>query len=92
MMERLGLTPGMEHALGVLELAIVVLYLVPRTATVGFVLLIGYMAGALATNLTHGFTNMEAMPIYITFVLMTVAAWFRNPELIARFLGRPVQA
>jgi hypothetical protein len=84
MMQKLGLTAGMEHALGVVELAIVVLYVWPRTSTVGFVLMVGYMAGALATNLTHGFSNMEALPIYITFVVMMISAYFRNPELLTR--------
>lgn len=79
---------GIEHALGVLELIIVALFLIPRTSTVGFVLMIGYMGGALATNLTHGFSNMEAMPIYITFILLTVSAYVRNPELLSRLLGR----
>ena len=87
--QKLGVT-GLEHALGVLEFIIIALFVVPRTSTVGFVLMIGYMGGALATNLTHGFTNMEALPIYISFVLLMISAWFRNPELIARMLKRPM--
>lgn len=81
--QRLG-TIGLERGLGVLELIIVVLYVWPRTSTVGFVLLVGYMGGSLATNLTHGFTHMEALPIYITFAVMTLGAYFRNPELLTR--------
>ena len=44
----------------------------------------GYMGGALATNLTHGFTHVEALPIYISFVLLMISAYFRNPELVSR--------
>lgn len=88
MLQRLGVSMTMDHVLGVLELAIVVLYLIPRTSTVGFVLMIGYMSGALATNLTHGFSNMEALPIYITLALMTIAAYIRNPELLSRLKGK----
>ncbi len=88
---RLG-TIGLERPLGVLELIIVALFIIPRTSTVGFVLMIGYMGGALATNLTHGFTHMEALPIYVIFVLLTISAWFRNPELVARLRKKPVQA
>lgn len=87
--QRLGVS-GLEQGLGVLELIIVVLFLVPRTSTVGFVLMIGYMGGALATNLTHGFTHLEALPIYIIFVLLAISAWFRNPELVARLKGERV--
>ena len=90
MMQRLGITVQMQHVLGVIELAIIALYLIPRTSTVGFVLMVGYMGGALATNLTHGFSHMEALPIYILFTLMTIGAYFRNPELLSRLLKRPV--
>lgn len=83
-------TIGLERQLGVLELIIVALFLIPRTSTVGFVLMIGYMGGALATNLTHGFTHVEALPIYIILVLLTISAWFRNPELTARLRKKPV--
>lgn len=88
MMERLGMQ-GMMQPIALVEFIIVVLFLVPRTSTVGFVLMIGYMGGALATNLTHGFTNMEALPIYISFVLLMISAWYRNPELVSRLLQKP---
>lgn len=86
MMQQLGISLQLDHILGVLELVSVVLYLIPRTSVVGFVLLIGYTGGALATNLTHGFTAMQAMPIYVLFALMTLDAWLRKPELTARLM------
>ena len=88
MMQQLGISTGMEHVLGVIELAIVALYVIPRTTTVGFIFLIGYLGGALATNLTHGFTNAQAAPIYVLFLLMVIAAWFRSPELLTRAQGK----
>ncbi len=91
MMAKLGVT-GMMQQLGVLEFLIVILFLIPRTSTIGFVLMVGYLGGSLATNLTHGFSHMEALPIYVLFVLITVSAYFRNPELLSRVLGRPVPA
>ncbi len=87
--QKLG-TVGLEYPLGVLEIIIVVLFVIPRTSTVGFVLMVGYLGGSLATNLTHGFTHMEALPIYILFVLLTISAYFRNPELLSRLRKRPV--
>ncbi len=82
---------ALDHQLGILQFIILALFLIPRTSTVGFVLMVGYMGGALATNLTHGFSNMDCLPIYIMFVLLTISAWFRNPELTARLLKKPVQ-
>lgn len=90
MSQKMGLTPAFSHQLGVLEFIIIALFVFPRTSTVGFVLMIGYMGGALATNLTHGFTHMEAIPIYITFLLLAISGWFRNPELVARLRGKTV--
>ncbi len=84
MLQKLGLTVNMQHVLGVVEGITLVLFLIPRTSTVGFVLMVGYMGGALATNLTHGFSNADVMPLYITFVLLTISAYFRNPELLSR--------
>ncbi len=84
MLQRLGITITMDQILGVLELIIIALFLIPRTSTVGFVLMVGYLGGALATNLTHGFSNVEAIPIYVIFAVLTLSAYFRNPELLSR--------
>ena len=86
---RLGLT-GLEYHLGVAKLAFAALYLWPRTSTVGFVLLVGYYGGALATNITHGVPMAEYFPIVVVLALLTVDAFFRKPELLARLKGKPV--
>ena len=85
--QKLGVA-GLEQSLGIVQFVILALFLFPRTSTVGFVLMIGYMGGALATNLTHGFSHAEALPIYIVFVLLAIGAWIRNPELTARLRGK----
>ncbi len=81
MMLSMGMTPSLVHALGVIELTIVVLYLIPRTSTIGFVLMVGYFGGVLATLLTH---MQDATMAYVVFVLLTISAYFRNPELLGR--------
>lgn len=91
MVARLGVG-GMEYYLGAAKLVLAALYLVPRTSTVGFVLLIGYYGGALATNITHGFTVPEYAPILLVFVFMTIDAYLRKPELLWRLKGKPVVA
>lgn len=90
MMERLGLTVQMQHVLGVVEFAIVALFLIPRTRVVGFILMVGYLGGALATNITHGFTFAETVPMYVTFALLALGGWLLLPELTARLRGRPM--
>ncbi len=74
--------------LGITKIILALLYLIPRTSTVGFVLMIGYYGGALATNITHGFAVPDYAPILVVFVLMTIAAYVRNPELLSRIKGQ----
>lgn len=50
----LGWPAGMARGIGVLQLVLLVLYLVPRTAVLGAVLLTGMLGGAVATHLRVG--------------------------------------
>ncbi len=89
MMASLGLTPGIQHVLGVVEFAIIILFLIPRTSTIGFVLMIGYMGGVLATMISHGMTSAaDTGVIYVALLLLTISAYFRNPELLSRLKGK----
>lgn len=46
-----GWSPGMLVPIGILELSCLAIYLVPRTAVFGAILLTGYLGGAVATHL-----------------------------------------
>ena len=57
--------------IGVIELACVVLYLVPRTAVLGALLLTGYLGGAIATHVRIGnplFTHI-LFPVYVALFI-----------------------
>jgi hypothetical protein len=57
--------------IGVLALACLVLYLIPRTAVLGAVLLTGYLGGAIATQLRVGnplFTH-TLFPVYVAALI-----------------------
>jgi len=67
----LGLPLTLSVPLGVVELICVVLYIVPRTAPLGSVLLTGYLGGAIAIQLRVGsplFSN-ALFPVYIGILL-----------------------
>jgi len=49
--EKMGWPIHLAIALGVVEIACTVLYLIPQTAVLGAILLTGYMGGAIATHL-----------------------------------------
>jgi hypothetical protein len=49
--QRLGFPLSLSGELGFIELACVVLYVIPRTSILGAILLTGYLGGAVATHL-----------------------------------------
>ena len=51
---QLGYNANLTFILGILELACVVVYLIPRTAPLGALLLTGYLGGAMATHMRLG--------------------------------------
>jgi hypothetical protein len=64
--------------LGLLELGCTVVYLIPRTAVLGAVLLTGYLGGAILTHLRIG----EAVWMHVLFgVAIWGGVWLRDPRL-----------
>jgi hypothetical protein len=67
----LGYPAASVHWIGIIELLCLVLYLVPRTAVLGALLLTGYLGGAVATHVRISsplFTH-TLFPIYVALVL-----------------------
>jgi hypothetical protein len=48
--EHLGYAPHLALALGIVEVGCTLIYLIPRTAVLGAILLTGYLGGAVATH------------------------------------------
>ena len=68
---QLGYDPGIAFAIGLLELACLAVYLIPRTSVAGAVLLTGFLGGAIATHLRLGhplFTH-TLFPTYVAALL-----------------------
>lgn len=72
--------------LGILEIVIVVLLLIPKTVVIGTLLAVAYMGGAIAVHFTGG--QSLTVPIAIES-LIWVAAFVRLPELSERLLNKP---
>ncbi len=76
----LGYPMSLAPALGILELACTVVYLIPRTSVLGAILLTGYLGGATATHVRVG------DPFYGP-ILLGVLVWgglfLREPRLRA---------
>ena len=78
MAEDIGLSSQTYAWIGIIELVAAILFIVPRIGIIGFLLLVCYMGGAIATNLEHD-KNL-IFPIVIE-VLIWVSAFLRFPEL-----------
>jgi hypothetical protein len=50
----LGWPTSLAVPLGILEIAVTILYLIPQTAVLGAILVTGYMGGAIATHVRVG--------------------------------------
>jgi hypothetical protein len=74
--------PGSAVFVGSLELACTVIYLIPRTAVLGAVLLAAYLGGAVAVTLKLGMGAMALMPA-VFGVLAWAGLWLREPRLRA---------
>lgn len=77
----LGWSPKYLLLIGLMELAFVVLFLIPRTSLVGAVLMTGLLGGAIASNLRaeSPLFSHTLFGIYLG-VFMWVALWLRDTE------------
>jgi DoxX-like family len=80
---RLGYPESVILGLGIVLLASTVLYLVPRTAILGAILLTGYLGGAVATHVRVGEGPFPVLFPVILGVLLWAGLWLRNDRLRA---------
>ncbi|HEY0928569.1 MAG TPA: DoxX family protein [Gemmatimonas sp.] len=81
---QLGYPAGVLTSLGALEMVLLLIYLVPRTAPIGAVLWTGYLGGAIATHVRVGnplFSHV-LFPIYVA-VLLWGALYLRDRRVQA---------
>ncbi len=88
-MEQLGWDLGLMPVLGFLALGATLLYLYPRTALLGAVILTGYFGGAIAAHLRAGnpLFSHTLFPIYIALLVWGGLA-LRDPRVAGLLWGR----
>jgi hypothetical protein len=86
---KLGLPADLAPILGVVLLACVALYVVPRTAPLGAVLLTGYLGGAVLAHVRIGdpLVSHVLFPIYVA-VFLWGGLYLRDPRVRA-LVARP---
>ena len=88
MFGKLGITADLSPTLGVIEIAVAILFLIPRTSFIGAILVTGYLGGAVWAHLRIG--DPWFFPIIIG-VVMWVALGLRQPAIFALALGKSLQ-
>jgi hypothetical protein len=68
---QLGYPASLARGIGVLELACLALYVVPRTSVLGGILMTGYLGGAIASSLRVGnpLFSQVLFPVYVAMLL-----------------------
>lgn len=76
---------GIENlvTLGVLELVMTLLFLIPRTGIIGSLLMIAYMGGAMAV---HFVTGQSVVVVVLIEILIWITSAFRFSELTERLI------
>lgn len=69
--------------IGIIEIISLILFIIPRTAVLGTLLLVAYMGGAIVTHLQHQDSIIMAVVIQ---VVLWITAFVRFPELKQRLL------
>jgi hypothetical protein len=80
---RLGFPESALTAVGIVLIACTVLYLVPRTAILGAMLLTGYLGGAVATHVRAASTAFETVFPVIFGIILWGGLWLRDSRLRA---------
>ncbi|HRI82255.1 MAG TPA: DoxX family protein [Opitutaceae bacterium] len=74
---------GSAVAIGVVQLLCTVIYLIPRTAVLGAILLTGYLGGAIAVTVKMGLGFAGWWMPLVFGILLWGALWLRDPRVRA---------
>ena len=85
MFDHLGYTTELIAKIGVVEVVIAILFLIPRTAFIAAILISAYLGGAIATHVRVG--DPFIMPI-IVGVMLWISLGLRRPEVFSLAFGR----
>lgn len=89
MFRKFGYTVDGMMVIGVVEVILALLILIPRLSFLGGILLTGYLGGATATHVAAG--DPFVFPIVIG-VVMWIALGLRDPRIFHLAWGRPIAA
>ncbi len=85
---KMGLTAQKVFMIGIVEIVIALLYLIPRTSFLGAILVTGYLGGATFVHVSGG--DLFIMPVLFG-ILIWVGLGLRRPEIFQLAFGGGVK-
>ena len=86
---QLGYAAGLVAVIGLIELACLAVYVLPRTAILGAILLTGYLGGAVATHVRAGSPLFSVVFPLIIGALVWGGLLLRDARLRSLLVGQP---
>lgn len=77
-MQAMGLNENHIYILAIIEIIALVLYVIPKTVKIGFLLLTAYYGGAIAFNLT---SPVDMIPAIVFTIIIWVLTYIRMPSI-----------
>lgn len=77
-MQAMGLNENHIYMLAAIEIIALVLYVIPKTVKIGFLLLTAYYGGAIAFNLT---SPIDMIPAIVFTIIIWVLTYIRMPSI-----------
>jgi hypothetical protein len=84
----LGYPASTALGIGLVELVVVVLYAIPRTAIAGAILLTGYLGGAIAAKVRIGAAPFDTIFPLIIAAIIWGGIYLRNPRVRTLIFGQ----
>jgi hypothetical protein len=85
MFAKMGFTTELMFKIGIVEVVVAVLYLIPQTAFLGAILITGYLGGAIVTHVRV--QDPFIMPVIIG-VVMWIGLGLRLPQIFSLAFGK----
>lgn len=82
--EKVLFAPDLMRSIGMIEIVIVIIYLLPQTSVLGAILLTGYMGGAIVVHLQMGESFLFQ---FLIGVMIWFGCAFRQPEIFRLVWG-----
>lgn len=85
MLGKMGISADLLFNIGILEITLAILYVIPQTSFLGAILLTGYLGGA---TLTHLRINEPFIMPVIIGVVMWIGCALRKPQIFSLLPGQ----